>query len=955
MELSKVQQEAVDFYEGCCNVIASAGSGKALVNGTGVLTPTGYVSIEKLNIGDIVFGQDGKPCHVCGIYPQGEKEVYEVVFSDGNSIECCEDHLWFYQTANMRNQKKFDVKPLKEIMQIPLKISGGEYKKNNLFIPMSKPVEFSQKDKMLPLSPYTLGALLGDGHLRTFGKTSVFTSANLDMIARVSDELFELGFSLKHQNKYDYNIVSIFNINGHTGKFNEVIESLGLSNKRSDEKFIPSIYLYASINDRVQLLQGLIDTDGNCTGSAYDYYTTSSKLADDVTFLAESLGLTVTRRTKKTTYMYEGRKMNGIPSYDLRIKPSEVVSKIHWCNHREKQYKKPQSYARRAIIEINKLNNKKEMTCIKVDNADGSFLTEHCIVTHNTRVLVNRIVKLINDYDVEPTNILAITFSKKAKENMMKRLKEMIPEYSSRINVETFHSFGYRIIRKFNKDEFEILDQDWKKVKIIEEVIQHLFGEKEPDGQEIADVLSFISIQKNQMKKPNKATRYGKIYNQYEKYKSAHNQLDFDDMLVKCYEILSSNEKGLAYCQEQYRFILADEMQDTNAVQYEILRLIGSKYKNIFVVDDPLQNIFMWRGSDNKYVLGFDQDWPEAKIIHLNKNYRSSQDIVEAANLFARCIPESKHPHYVESISDKGKFEKPVYERYLNETAEADGIAAKIKEYLEAGYEYKDIAILTRTNAQLQNFEASLYRHSIPYSIVDGLSFIDRREIKTVLCYLRLICDMNDDEAFEYIYNRPNRWLGQAFIQEVRRLARREKISMYCAMFAVSKANWRYKNAVNNIYATIKTVGDEKYKTVADIIKNLRDYLNLDSYVSKDLCENDDSRVENLNTLERMASDYDDPKRFIAFMTRLSKEKKTNPNSVQLMTIHKSKGLEFPIVFVAGVNQGLLPHEKSENPDEEKRLMYVAMTRAEKLLNISSTMQYNGKEVDESEFISHIF
>lgn len=600
------------------------------------------------------------------------------------------------------------------------------------------------------------------------------------------------------------------------------------------------------------------------------------------------------------------------------------------------------------------------MNLSKVQQEAVDFYTGCCNViasagSGKTRVLVNRIVSLINDHDVEPTNILAITFSKKAKENMMKRLKEMIPEYASRINIETFHSFGYRIIRKFNKDEFEILDQDWKKVKIIEEVIQHTFGEKEPDGQEIADVLSFISIQKNQMKKPDKTTRYGKIYSQYKKYKSAHNQLDFDDMLVKCYEILSSNEKGLAYCQEQYQFILADEMQDTNAVQYEILRLIGSKYKNVFVVDDPLQNIFMWRGSDNKYVLGFDQDWPEAKIIHLNKNYRSSQDIVEAANLFARCIPESKHPHYVESISDKGKFEKPVYERYLNETAEADSIAAKIKEYSEAGYEYKDIAILTRTNAQLQNFEASLYRHNIPYSIVDGLSFIDRREIKTVLCYLRLICDMNDDEAFEYIYNRPNRWLGQAFIQEVRRLARREKISMYCAMFTVSKANWRYKNAVNNIYATIKTVGDEKYKTVADIIKNLRDYLNLDSYVSKDLCENDDSRVENLNTLERMASDYDDPKRFIAFMTRLSKEKKTNPNSVQLMTIHKSKGLEFPVVFVAGVNQGLLPHEKSENPDEEKRLMYVAMTRAEKLLNISSTMQYNGKEVDESEFISHIF
>lgn len=600
------------------------------------------------------------------------------------------------------------------------------------------------------------------------------------------------------------------------------------------------------------------------------------------------------------------------------------------------------------------------MNLSKVQQEAVDFHTGCCNViasagSGKTRVLVNRIVKLIEDYNVDPCNILAITFSKKAKENMMQRLKKMIPEYAGYINIETFHSFGYRIIRKFNREEFEILDQDWKKVKIIEEIIQQTFGEKEPDGEEIAEVLSFISIQKNQMKKPNKTTRFGKIYKKYEDYKSVHNQLDFDDMLVKCYEILSTNEKGLAYCQEQYQFILADEMQDTNAVQYEILRLIGEKYKNVFVVDDPLQNIFMWRGSDNKYVLGFDHDWPDAKIIHLNKNYRSSQDIVEAANHFARSIPESRHPHYVESVADKGRFEKPNYERYSNETVEADGITEKIKQYVEAGYDYKDIAILTRTNAQLQNFETALYRKEIPYSIVDGMSFIDRREIKIVLCYLRLICDINDDEAFEYIYNRPNRWLGQAFIQEVKRVARREKISLYCAMFKIGKTNWKYKNAVNNIYATIRTVGDEKYSTVADMIKNLRDYLNLDSFVSKDLCENDDSRIENLNTLQRMASNYNDPKRFISFMMKFSKEKKTDPNSVQLMTIHKSKGLEFPIVFVAGVNQGLLPHEKNENQDEEKRLMYVAMTRAEKILNISSTEQYNGKEADESEFISFIF
>ena len=179
-----------------------------------------------------------------------------------------------------------------------------------------------------------------------------------------------------------------------------------------------------------------------------------------------------------------------------------------------------------------------------------------------TRVLVNRIVNLIEKYDVEPSKILAITFSKKAKENMLERLKKMIPDYVNYINVETFHSFGYRIIRKFNRDTFEILDQDWKKVKIIEEIIQHYFKEKEVDGQEIAEVLSFISVQKNQMRGPNTRDRFGKIYKHYEEYKEQHKMLDFDDMLSKCYQILSTNKKGLEYCQEQYQFILADEMQE---------------------------------------------------------------------------------------------------------------------------------------------------------------------------------------------------------------------------------------------------------------------------------------------------------------------------------------------------------------------------------------------------------
>ncbi len=589
-----------------------------------------------------------------------------------------------------------------------------------------------------------------------------------------------------------------------------------------------------------------------------------------------------------------------------------------------------------------------------VDFYKGSCNVIAAAGSGKTAVLVNRIVKLIEDHNVEPSKILAITFSKKAKENMINRLTKMIPNAAKFINIETFHSFGFRVVRKFNKEDFDILDADWKKVKIIEEILERYHREKDATGQEISDILSYISLQKNQMKSPDRS-KNGRIYNRYEEYKAKHNLLDFDDMLVKCYEILKNNSKGLKYCQEQYQFILADEMQDTNAVQYEIIRLIGEKHKNVFVVGDGLQAIYQWRGSDNRYIMNFDDDWPNTKIIHLNKNYRSSADIIETANQFAQYIPESKHRHYVESIANKGRLERPHYVRYSDGFAEANGIAQKIHEYVDSGYKYKDIAILTRTNAQLQNFETSLCQQKIPYTTLDGSSFIDRNEIKTVLCYLRLICDINDDEAFEFVYNRPNRYLGKDFLRELKRIARKDNISLYCAMFKLCDTNWRYRNPVNSIHAVVKSISESNYKNVGCIIKDLREKLDLDSYVSKGTSDNDDSRVDNLNTLEHSASRYKDADKFIYGLSKLKKEKSKNANSVQLMTIHKSKGLEFPIVFVAGADQGLLPHAKNDNVDEEKRLMYVAITRAEKILNVSSTESYNGKDMQESDFVKYLF
>lgn len=600
------------------------------------------------------------------------------------------------------------------------------------------------------------------------------------------------------------------------------------------------------------------------------------------------------------------------------------------------------------------------MELSKVQNEAADFYTGCCNViasagSGKTSTLVNRIVRLIKDHDVDPDNILAITFSKKAKENMAERLEKMIPEYVPYLQIETFHSFGYRIIRQYSEEKYEILDVDWKKVKIIEEIMMNVYHQKNPDGRDISEILKYISGQKNQMKKPDPSKEEDAVYQEYENYKQERGLIDFDDMLVKCYEILSTDKTALDSCQEKYRFILADEMQDTNDVQFAMIQLLGQKYHNVFFVGDPLQCVYQWRGSNNQHMLDFDKEWPEAKIIHLNKNYRSSNDIVTVANHFAQCIPESQHKNYVESIADKGKFEVPHYNRYHDESDEAEEIAEKIKQYIQDGYSYKDIAILTRTNAQLQYFETALYKSEVPYVTVGGMSFTDRKEVKIVLSYLMLAANYDNDSAFEYIYNRPNRYLGQAFLQDVKKTARKEKSSYLSAMFKVTAKNWKYKNGVNGIYSAIKVLTGETYQNVGEMIHVLREYLNLDSYVSKDLCDDDDSRVENLNVLEHIASNYKDVKRFLSFIEKITVEKKNKSDAVQLMTIHKSKGLEFPVVFVAGANKGTLPHKNSNNLDEEKRLMYVAITRAEKILNVSSTEMCQGRYVDESEFIPLLF
>lgn len=569
-----------------------------------------------------------------------------------------------------------------------------------------------------------------------------------------------------------------------------------------------------------------------------------------------------------------------------------------------------------------------------------------------TSVLINRIVNLINNHSIEPSKILALTFSKKAVLNMINKLDGFIPD--NNVSILTFHALGYNILKE-NGYYYEII-KEWEKIKLINNICMNILslGENEIDIP-TSDILNFIAYQKNQLIKPiNKFTYLNKfpyneeimrnIYTLYEKHKD---KIDFEDMLLKSYEILSNNKYITPY-----EFILVDEFQDTNKAQYEIIKLLN-KNNNLFVVGDPLQNIYEWRGSNNKYLIDFYKDWCKSKVIPLNINYRSTNNIVVFSNNLMKNTIETNHKHYVESIADKNKYKNPIINIYINEVEESIGICNTIKGLIENNYNYKDIAILTRTNFQMQAIERSLYSNDIPYSIVDGNKFYELKEIKDILSYLRLIKDTSNDEAFLNIYNTPNRYLGNVFITEIKLYAKKYRLSLFDSMQEFPRSNeWRYKKGIKDFSKLINSLKNRKRYTVGKLIKTIREKLNYDKYILKENHENNNrnKKIENLDALMNLADKYNDIGLFLDEIDNMLEPNKDN-NNISLMTIHKSKGLEFPVVFVAGVSNGLLPHKKSNNINEEKRLLYVAATRAEKELYISSVETYYNKNLGVSNFL----
>ena len=603
--------------------------------------------------------------------------------------------------------------------------------------------------------------------------------------------------------------------------------------------------------------------------------------------------------------------------------------------------------------------NENQIKAINKDNGNVAVIAT--AGSGKTTVIINRIKRLITECDVNPENILAVTFSKKAKENIQNKL----PDECCGVNVETFHSVALKIVQDYAHGTYELWVKSWEKEKCLFDICKGLGLCAVKEDMPYNDLLKFIATQKTNMRKsdnliydndlPFTNSNMKMIYDEYEEYKEHHAYIEFDDLLNMACEIFEESPETLEKYQNIYTYILADEFQDVSLNQALFLKYLSAKNNNLFVVGDGCQAIYQFRGGISKYLLEFDTEWAGADTINLNTNYRCSKDIVTTANELAKHLPESKNKHYVEAIANKKANSKPIYIECNTASDESNIVAEEISKLVTGGKKYEDIAVLARTNAQLQYFESEFAKRKIPYLTYSDTSFIEKAEIKLIISYIKLAFDTKTDSAFAFCYNKPNRWLNKAFFDEVSTLAKKKRCSLYDAMFMIDRRNWRFKNGIDEIYETVNKMQNKRFANMGEIVHMLRRDLNIDDFVSRGKLSDDGrytEQIENLDTFEDTCKQFKTYTELNSYLLDIQNSGiQTDDNKVSLMTIHKSKGLEFPVVFLVGCSEGLLPHSKSTDIDDEMRLLYVGITRAMDELYLTSNLFYNSRNLMSSSFI----
>ena len=602
----------------------------------------------------------------------------------------------------------------------------------------------------------------------------------------------------------------------------------------------------------------------------------------------------------------------------------------------------------------------------------ATFMEGPCLViagagSGKTKVLTTRIANLIAS-GVKSSNILAITFTNKAAGEMRTRVENLIgPHFAF---VGTFHSFGLRVI----KENYEKLDLSKNFTIIDTEDVNSIIKKVEKDldidpkvysPSYIRNRISFIKnnmlsnvdIEKFLVSEPEKIA--AKVYYEYEKILKRNNTIDFDDLLKKPVELLTSNLDILDHYQEKYKYILIDEYQDTNEVQYKLVKLLAKKYQNLFVVGDPSQSIYAFRGANFQNILNFEKDYQNCEVIKLPQNYRSTQTILDAAN---DVIKNNKERKDIDLFSDLGQGVKIKYIRSFNDEAEVSRVASEIKELLNNGYQKKDIAVFYRTNAQSRSIEDKMVKENIPYKVYGSYYFYKRKEIKDLLSYLKLIANHNDDTALKRVINEPKRKIGEKTIESLEKIAIENNTSMFDAIS--SGKELEFKNLILELEDISKNI------SLTELIDKVLEKTKIKELLEKENTLESDLRLENLMEFKSVTENFEKVTGNVNLQDFLEEvslvadaaDYSEDGDAVTLMTIHSAKGLEFKVVFIIGLEENILPHANSlfeeGGIEEERRLMYVAITRAKEklyLLNSEKRMLYGKLTVNmPSRFIGEI-
>jgi len=603
-----------------------------------------------------------------------------------------------------------------------------------------------------------------------------------------------------------------------------------------------------------------------------------------------------------------------------------------------------------------------------VNHTEGPCLVLAGAGSGKTRVLTERIIKLIDD-GVSPYNILAITFTNKAAKEMRVRVQNKIGDVADSIFIGTFHSFGLRILRE-NYDaigyssNITILDTDDTKSLIKRILKENSF---DPADYDIKHIISRISSAKNDGISPLEFSKLflnehdkviGLVYEKYLKLLKENNSVDFDDLLLKPVEIFKKRKDILEKYQERFRYILVDEYQDTNSIQYELCKMLAKKYNNIFVVGDANQSIYSWRNADYRNILNFEKDYKNAHVVLLEENYRSTNTILKAANSVIKNNNEGTKLNLWTSIGDGEKIE---YIRVEDEIKESSFVINKIKELVSEGYNYSDFAVLYRTNAQSRTVEEAFVRNNIPYNIIGSYYFYNRKEIKDLIAYLNLIYNTNDSVSLERVINTPKRGIGTKTIDSIREKANMNDISLFDAID--SGKELEFKKLI------LELIEDSKTMNLSDLIEDVLVKTGLRREYELDKSIESDTKVENLNEFKSLAVNFEDNgiydlSTFLENIMLVSDKGQyaEDDNNVNIMTLHSAKGLEFNIVFILGMEEGIFPHSRSfesaKELEEERRLCYVGITRAKKKLYLLSartrTLYGRTSGTIESRFIKEI-